>query len=97
MAAIEEHTARLRIFAKDQVARLKNGKLIARLIFPQVLIRAVFICRGYTHVVHKCVNNNDVTNALTISVACLGRTEMYISLVIASYVFGETSLSREVL
>lgn len=69
MAAIEEHTARLRIFVKDRVARLEDGKLIARPVFPQVLIRVVFICRGYTYVVHERVNNNDVTNALTISVA----------------------------
>lgn len=69
MAAIGEHTVRLRIFAKDRIVRLEDGKLIARLVFPQVLIRAVSICRGHAHVAHKRVNNNDVTNALTISIA----------------------------
>lgn len=69
MAAMKKHTARSRIFVEDRAARLEDGKLIARLVFPQVLIRVVSICRGYTHVVDKRVNNNDVTNALTISTA----------------------------
>lgn len=51
----------------------KIGKLIARLVSPQVLIRVASIRRGRTHTWHvKRVNNNDVTNALTISTgACV--------------------------
>ena len=100
MAAIEVHTMRLRISVKDRVEWLEDKKLIARLVFLQVLIHAVSICHEYTHVAYKRVNNNDITNALTISIAVSrahSGTKMYISLVIASYVFGETSLSREVL